>query len=75
MIGQIEEIVRLWRTELSFDGCGIGFGGPVDFAAQRDAVKRGTVDRWHLSFCIESVDKHVFKDGRQQVAAILRAID
>jgi glucokinase len=35
MLGQIEAIVRAWRSEIRFDGCGIGFGGPVDFAAQR----------------------------------------
>jgi glucokinase len=35
MLDQIAEIVRLWRAELSFERCGIGFGGPVDFAAQR----------------------------------------
>jgi glucokinase len=35
MLGQIEEIVRLWREELSFERCGIGFGGPVNFATQR----------------------------------------
>jgi glucokinase len=35
MLGQIEEIVRLWRKELTFERCGIGFGGPVDFTAQR----------------------------------------
>ena len=35
MLGQIEEIVRLWRAEIPIERCGIGFGGPVDFAAQR----------------------------------------
>jgi glucokinase len=35
MLDQITQIVRLWRGELSFERCGIGFGGPVDFAAQR----------------------------------------
>jgi glucokinase len=35
MLDQIAQIVRLWRAELSFDRCGIGFGGPVDFAKQR----------------------------------------
>ena len=31
MVAQVESIARYWR----FDRCGIGFGGPVDFAAQR----------------------------------------
>jgi len=35
MLGQIEEIVRRWRAEIRIDRCGIGFGGPVNFAAQR----------------------------------------
>ena len=34
MLGQITAIVRSW-SDLSFDRCGIGFGGPVDFATQR----------------------------------------
>jgi glucokinase len=34
MIGQLEQIISSWR-DLSFERCGIGFGGPVDFAAQR----------------------------------------
>ncbi len=32
MLAQIEGIVREWPA---FDRCGIGFGGPVDFAKQR----------------------------------------
>ena len=35
MLARIREIVSAWRREFSFDRCGIGFGGPVDFAAQR----------------------------------------
>jgi glucokinase len=35
MLGQIREIARGWRCDFTFEGCGIGFGGPVDFAAQR----------------------------------------
>src|SRR5580658_5028697 len=31
MLAQIESMVRDWPT---FDRCGIGFGGPVDFASQ-----------------------------------------
>jgi glucokinase len=34
MLGQIEEIARDWK----FDRCGIGFGGPVDFATQTVAL-------------------------------------
>ena len=35
MLACIGEIVSAWRHEFGFEGCGIGFGGPVDFAAQR----------------------------------------
>jgi glucokinase len=35
MLARIEEIVGRWRQEFQFEACGIGFGGPVDFAAQR----------------------------------------
>lgn len=35
MVGQIHEIVSEWRREDRFERCGIGFGGPVNFAAQR----------------------------------------
>ena len=35
MTARLAEIVRAWRADLPFERCGIGFGGPVDFAAQR----------------------------------------
>jgi glucokinase len=35
MTGRIAEIASEWRREFAFDRCGIGFGGPVNFAAQR----------------------------------------
>ena len=35
MAGRIAEIVTAWRRDLRFERCGIGFGGPVNFAAQR----------------------------------------
>ena len=38
MLGQIEAIVKQWRGELAFECCGIGFGGPVNFAEQRIAL-------------------------------------
>lgn len=34
MTARIAEIASAWRREFAFDACGIGFGGPVDFAAQ-----------------------------------------
>src|SRR5450432_224985 len=47
MFGQIEEIVECWRHKQGFrpERCGIGFGGPVDFA--RQAVLLSThVEGW-----------------------------
>jgi glucokinase len=38
MVAQIEEIAREWSVDGGFDRCGIGFGGPVDFAAQTIAL-------------------------------------
>jgi glucokinase len=35
MLRQIEEIAGEWLSRYSVQGCGIGFGGPVDFASQR----------------------------------------
>lgn len=35
MLGQIESVIREWG---SFDRCGIGFGGPIDFASQTVAL-------------------------------------
>jgi glucokinase len=35
MLTQISGIVTSWRRDFTFDRCGIGFGGPVDFARQR----------------------------------------
>ncbi len=38
MLRQIEAIVAKWRAELTFECCGIGFGGPVNFADQSIAL-------------------------------------
>src|SRR5690349_19542489 len=35
MTAQIAEIAGSWRREFRFERCGIGFGGPVNFPAQR----------------------------------------
>jgi len=37
MLSQLASIARAWRADLTFDNCGVGFGGPVNFAAQRVA--------------------------------------
>src|SRR5438046_3499474 len=35
MFSQIVQIARGWQRELKLDRCGVGFGGPVNFAEQR----------------------------------------
>jgi glucokinase len=35
MTAQIREIILAWRREFPLEACGIGFGGPVNFASQR----------------------------------------
>ncbi len=35
MTGQLAEMIPAWRKEFGFTRCGIGFGGPVNFPAQR----------------------------------------
>jgi glucokinase len=38
MLAQIAEIVAEWRRDFRFERCGVGFGGPVNFAEQRVAL-------------------------------------
>jgi glucokinase len=38
MLEQIRGIALDWKQSVGFERCGIGFGGPVDFAAQRVAL-------------------------------------
>jgi glucokinase len=38
MLEQLAAIAIEWQRETAFDRCGIGFGGPVDFADQRVAL-------------------------------------
>lgn len=35
MLAQIVEIGSGWKGQYTFENCGIGFGGPVDYASQR----------------------------------------
>jgi glucokinase len=38
MLARIEEIAREWSLQHGYGRCGVGFGGPVDFASQRVAL-------------------------------------
>jgi glucokinase len=45
MLGQIREIAAGWMSQAPLDSCGVGFGGPVDFAARR-VVQSTHVQGW-----------------------------
>jgi glucokinase len=51
MLAQIGGIVAEWRHDFRFERCGIGFGGPVNFAEQRIALSThvGGWRDFHLS--------------------------
>jgi len=38
MLAQLREISFAWQAEMEFHNCGIGFGGPVNYRAQRIAL-------------------------------------
>jgi glucokinase len=38
MLREIESLALAWQAEKPFDRCGVGFGGPVEFASQRVAL-------------------------------------
>lgn len=38
MLEQMEPIIRAWKNDIGVDRCGVGFGGPVDYARQRVAL-------------------------------------
>ena len=38
MLAQLAAMARAWQRDLCFERCGVGFGGPVNFAAQRVAL-------------------------------------
>jgi glucokinase len=38
MLAQIESVAREWSRDRPFERCGIGFGGPVDYASQTVAL-------------------------------------
>ena len=44
MLDQIVSIAKGWRRGIEFERCGVGFGGPVDFAQQRVAVSNVVAD-------------------------------
>jgi glucokinase len=72
MLGQIGEILAAW-SDLRFDRCGIGFGGPVNFAAQR-VVLSTHVGGWQdfdlVGFVRELTGARVVMDNDANLGAI-----
>jgi glucokinase len=54
MLRDIGQIVKLWRQTHAIDRCGIGFGGPVDFAAQKVFLSTH-VAGWDAHPLVESI--------------------
>src|SRR5437764_1153296 len=38
MLDNVLSVARSWQREIQIDRCGVGFGGPVNFAEQRVAL-------------------------------------
>ncbi len=75
MVGQIKEIIAIWRRDKGFraECCGIGFGGPVDYPTQ--SVTMSThVEGWAqfplVSKITETVDAPTVIDNDANVGAL-----
>jgi glucokinase len=57
MLGQIGTVAREWQQATKLDRCGIGFGGPVNFAEQRVALSThvGGWREFHLTAYLEEL--------------------
>src|ERR1700674_841998 len=73
MLAQIGETLRQWGREYRFERCGIGFGGPVNFASQR-VVLSTHVSGWHdfdlCGFVREMTGAPVVIDNDANVGAV-----
>jgi len=73
MLDRIRDIVTAWRHDFPFDRCGIGFGGPVDFAAQR-VVLSTHVGGWRdfdlCGFVLDLTGAPVIMDNDANAGAI-----
>jgi len=73
MIGQIAGVIAGWRREFPIERCGIGFGGPVDYRAQR-VVLSTHVGGWRdfdlCGFVAEAAGAPAVIDNDANVGAI-----
>ncbi len=73
MTAQLRELILDWRKEIRFTACGIGFGGPVNFDAQR-VVLSTHVGGWQdfdlCGFVRDLIDAPVIMDNDANVGAL-----
>ncbi len=77
MIKQILAIADSWRKESEFDCCGVGFGGPVDYASQRVTISNVVADwqEFPLASSLQSeLDVPTVIDNDANVGALGEAI-
>jgi glucokinase len=77
MLEQIVTIARQWQADLRFDRCGIGFGGPVNFAGQVVALSTH-VGGWSnfplTAFIREQLGVPTIMDNDANVGALGEAV-
>jgi len=77
MLDQVVAIAREWKREFPFTRCGIGFGGPVDFARQRVAFSThvGGWNDFHLTeFLSKALDVPAIMDNDANAGAMGEAV-
>jgi glucokinase len=73
MLEQVVAIASQWKRESGFERCGIGFGGPVDFAKQRVAFSThvGGWNDFHLTeFLSNALGVPAIMDNDANVGAL-----
>jgi len=77
MLQQVVGIARRWKREFSFERCGIGFGGPVDFGEQRVAFSThigGWNDFRLTAFLADALDTPAIMDNDANAGALGEAV-
>jgi glucokinase len=73
MTAQLRDLILEWRKKIRFSACGIGFGGPVNFTAQR-VVLSTHVGGWKdfdlCGFVRDLIDAPVIMDNDANVGAL-----
>ena len=73
MTAQLRELITAWRRDFRFTACGIGFGGPINFEAQR-VVLSTHVGGWKdfdlCGFVGGLIDAPVVMDNDANVGAL-----